>query len=247
MPPDYGGRTPAQQAWLIGAAGLVLVMVVGGGWLAWRGLAAGAPPLSGSPSNDSSAVPAAQVAFGAPHVANGVPWGYPLTPDGAAAAAVTAVAVTGQSDAVFNPDRFAEVATVVFTPDQAQQQARQVDAARTEFEVSGWGQQPLSRRMYHFAPLAVRLAAYDPAGPTAKVEVWAMTLVGVGDAGGAVFTTSTVDLATNDASRTWIVTSLESVEGPTPLVHEAASTPGRTRALVRDAAATLPLPIGLSP
>jgi hypothetical protein len=68
-----------------------------------------------------------------------------------------------------------------------------------------------------------------------------VTLVGVGDAGGAVFTTSTVDLTSNEG--TWQVTGLDTVEGPTPMVSATATAPGRTRALLRDAAATLPLPL----
>ncbi|MEX0952665.1 MAG: hypothetical protein WDZ26_02410, partial [Nitriliruptoraceae bacterium] len=170
------------------------------------------------------------------------PWGFALTPDGAAAAAVTAVAVTGQPEVVFDPDRFADVAAVVFTDEEAAVQAGQVDAARIEFELSEWGRQPASRRLFFFTPLAVRLVAYDPGpSPAARVEVWAMTLVGVGDAGGAVFTTSTVDLAADAGG--WTVTGVGTVEGPTPLVYDYASPPGRTRALLRDSMATWPLPL----
>ena len=236
-----GARTPAQRAWTAGAAVLVAVLLAGGGWLAWQGLRApqaNLRPTAAAPDADGSPVVAA--AFGAPKLVDGVPWGFPLTPHGAASAAVSAVAVTGQSDVVFDPGQFDRVAEVVFTSEEATAQARQVDTARTEFELSGWGAQPASRRLYFFAPVAVRLIAYDPAGPSAQVEVWAMTLVGVGDAGGAVFTTSTVDLAAD--GDTWSVTKLESVQGPTPLVADNASAPGRTRALLRDALATLPLP-----
>jgi hypothetical protein len=231
-------RTPSQTAWLAGAAGLVLMLLTGGGWLAWQGIAASSP----APEHpDPRPVPADEVAFGAPTMVDGVPWGYPLTPDGAAAAAVTAVAVTGQPEAVFDPARFAAIARVVFTAEQVEVQQRQVDAARSEFELSDWGRQPASRRMYFFAPLAVGLTNWDPAVPSAEVEVWSMTLVGVGEQGGAVFTTSTVTLAAIDG--TWAVTGLASVEGPTPLVHGVASAPGRTRALLRDATATWPLPL----
>jgi hypothetical protein len=236
-----GARTPAQRAWTAGAAVLVAVLLAGGGWLAWQGLRSPQANLrSTAAAPDADGSPVVATAFGAPELVEGVPWGFPLTPHGAASAAVSAVAVTGQSDAVFDPDRFDRVAEVVFTAEEAAAQARQVDTARTEFELSGWGAQPASRRLYFFAPVAVRLIAYDPAGPSAQVEVWAMTLVGVGDAGGAVFTTSTVDLAGD--GETWSVTRLESVEGPTPLVADNASAPGRTRALLRDALATLPLP-----
>jgi hypothetical protein len=97
--------------------------------------------------------------------------------------------------------------------------------------------------MYHLAPLAVRLTAYDPQAVTATVEVWAMTLVGVGDTGGAVFTTSTLDLAADQASATWRVHTLDTVQGPVPMVYDTPSAPGRTRAVVRDAIPTLPLPL----
>jgi hypothetical protein len=240
MSTAYGTRTPPQRLWLAGAAVLVTVLLVGGGWLTWQGLRnpqATLRPTADTPPADG-AVPAA---FGAPELVEGVPWGFPLTPHGAASAAVSAVAVTGQPDVVFDPDRFDQVAAVVFTTEEASAQARQVEAARTEFELSGWASQPASRRLYFFAPVAVRLLAYEPAGPSAQVEVWAMTLLGVGDAGGAVFTTSTVDLVAD--GDTWTVTGLETVEGPTPLVAANASAPGRTRALLRDALATLPLPV----
>lgn len=237
-----GARTPVQRAWTAGAAVLVAVLLAGGGWLAWQGIRtpqANLRPAAATPHANSS--PVVVTAFGAPELVEGVPWGFPLTPNGAASAAVAGVAVTGQADVVFDPDRFDRVASVVFTAEEAAAQARQVDTARTEFELSGWGAQPASRRLYFFAPVAVRLLTYDETGPSAQVEVWAMTLVGVGDAGGAVFTTSTVDLAAD--GDTWSVTRLESVEGPTPLVADNASAPGRTRALLRDALATLPLPV----
>lgn len=241
MPVGYGDRTPSQRVWLAGAAALVGLLLVGGGWLVWQGLTHPAVSLPETSAAVVSQDPSATVALGAPELVDGVPWGFPLTPDGAAAAAVTAVAVTGQPDAVFDPARFAQVAAVVFTEAEAAAQARQVEAARTEFELSGWGSQPPSRRLYFFAPLAARLLAYEHAPPSAQLEVWAMTLVGVGDAGGAVFTTSTVDLT--GSGQTWTVTGLDTVEGPTPLVQAAASAPGRTRGLLRDATPTWPLPL----
>jgi hypothetical protein len=241
VPAGYDDRTSAQRAWLAGAAALAGLLLLGGGLLVWQGLTRPTVSLpEAAPADDIRAASVA-VGWGAPEVVNGVPWGFPLTPDGAAAAAVTAVAVTGQSEAVFDPARFARVAAVVFTEVEAAAQARQVEAARTEFELSGWGSQPASRRLYFFAPLAATLVAYDPTVPAASVEVWAMTLVGVGDAGGAVFTTSSVHLT--GTGGTWTVAGLDTVEGPTPMVSATASAPGRIRALLRDAAATLPLPL----
>jgi hypothetical protein len=241
MAGDYSDRTRLQTAWLAGACGLLGVLLLGGGWLVIRGLTAPGP----APSDlaPAATVAVGEVGLGVPGFVEGVPWGFAIDPAGAAAAAVTAVAVTGQPEVAFDADRFAQVAAVVFTPGEAVTQARQVEAARTQFELSGWADQPASRRMYHLAPLAVRLTAFDPDTVTARAEVWAMTLVGVGDTGGAVFTTSTIDLAADDSSGTWRVTALDTLEGPVPLVLETASAPGRTRALVRDAAPVLPLPL----
>lgn len=239
---DYGSRTAPQLVWLAVAVTLAVTLVVGGGVLAWRGMSTGPATTSTPATPDAVAAAHGPVAFGAPALVHGVPWQFPLTPDGAAAAAATAVAVTGQRGVVFDPVRFAEVAEVIFTPEEAAAQIREVDAARVQFEVSGWADQPESRRTYHFAPLAVRLDTFDPDQLAATVEVWAMTLVGVGDQGGALFTTSTVDLIAD--GETWTVTALDSVEGPTPMVEAPPTAPGRTRALVRDALSTLPLPVG---
>ncbi|MEX0705412.1 MAG: hypothetical protein WD041_02220 [Nitriliruptoraceae bacterium] len=231
-----------QKVSLVAAAILVTVLVIGGGWLALQGL--NRPQVELGPADDDHlpvGMSPGPVSFGAPELADGVPWGYALTPEGAAAAAVTAVAVTGQPEVVFDPDRFAEVAAVVFTAEEAAVQARQVDAARIELELSEWGNQPAIRRLYFFTPLAVRLDAFDSGPlPAARVEVWAMTLLGVGDAGGAMFTTSTVELVADSGD--WRVTRVDTDEGPTPLVYAYASQPGRVRGLLRDAIPTWPLP-----
>jgi len=239
---DYADRTRLQTVWLVATCALLGVLLFAGGWLVITGIARpGTAPVEITPT--TATTPPAELALGVPGFIDGVPWGFSLDPAGAAAAGVTAVAVTGQPEVAFDPDRFAQVADVLFTVEEAATQARQVDAARTQFELSGWADQPASRRMYHLSPLAVRLTVFDPDGVTARVEVWAMTLVGVGDTGGAVFTTSTVDLAAHEDVGTWRVTGLDTHEGPVPLVLDTASAPGRTRALVRDAASVLPLPL----
>lgn len=242
----YGGRTRLQQLWLWGSVGLAVLLVVGGGVLAIRGAVAPTPvPVRGVTAT-GAATPAVPGAFGAPEIVDGVPWGWPRTADGAAAAALTAVAVTGQPDVVFDPGRFAEVAAVVFAPAIVGDQQRQVALARTQLAQSAWAEQPPSRRMYHLAPLAVTVRSFDRQAGRAQVDVWAMTLIGVGDAGGATFTTSTVELQTG-AGGGWTVVGLETVEGPTPMVHARASAPGATRALLAEAASTLPVPLGSRP
>ena len=241
MADDYRDRTRLQTVWLVAACALLGVLLFAGGWLVLTGIAR--PTSTAVEMAPTATTSPGERALGVPAFVDGVPWGFALDPAGAAAAGVTAVAVTGQPEVAFDPDRFAEVAEVVFSIEEAAVQARQVDAARTHFELSGWADQPASRRIYHLAPLAVRLTAYDPDDVRARVEVWAMTLVGVGDTGGAVFTTSTVDLAADEGAGTWRVTGLDTHEGPVPLVLETASAPGRTRALVRDAASVLPLPL----
>jgi hypothetical protein len=156
------------------------------------------------------------------------------------AAASVAVAVTGHQQVVFDPDRFEQVARVVFTPDQARVQARQVDAARVQFEVSGWAEQPASRRTYHLAVLAARPTGFDAEAGTAEVQVWAMTVVGVGDRGGAVFTTSTVKLTVIEGG--WRVAGLDTEPGPTPMVDATPDPPGQIRGLTRDALPAVLLP-----
>lgn len=242
----YGGRTRLQQLWLAGSVGLAVLLVAGGGVLAIRGAAAPTPTPVRGVTATGAATPPAPVAFGAPEIVEGVPWGWPQTSDGAAAAALTVVAVTGQPDVVFDPGRFAQVADVVFAPAIVGEQARQVQVARTQLEQSAWADQPTSRRMYHLAPLAVTVRSFHPEAGRARVDVWAMTLIGVGDAGGATFTTSTVDLHTAAAGG-WTVVGLDTVEGPTPMVHARASAPGATRALLAEAASTLPVPLGARP
>jgi hypothetical protein len=235
----YGARTTGQSVWLAASMVLVATLLTVGGWLAFTGLGNREVAVT-EPAAETER--SADVAFGAPQLEAGVPWGFGLDRDGAAAAASAAVAVTGQPEVVFDQDRFETVAAVVFDPAQTAVQSRQVEAARSQLEVSGWADQPPTRRMYHLAPLALRVVSFDPEGPSAQVEVWAMTLIGVGDAGGAVFTTSTVEL-TADAEGTWRVAGLDTVEGPVPVVEAAPSAPGRVRALVRDATAPLPLPL----
>ena len=233
-------RNRLQLVWLAGAAGLLLVLLVAGGALGWRGLRTApvdpAATLSGEPA---AATP---VTGGRFELVDGVPWGFDLTVEGAASAAAAAVSVTGAGAVVFDPDRFSEVAEVVFTPIEAAEQARQVDAARVQFELSGWADQPEVRRTYHLAPLAVRVTRFDPDQARAEAEVWAMTTVGVGDRGGAVFTTSTVSLLADDDS--WRVDGLETTPGPTPIVEDRPDAPGRIRQLTRDALPTVLLPYG---
>ncbi|MEX0746051.1 MAG: hypothetical protein WD118_10665 [Phycisphaeraceae bacterium] len=238
MDGGYDGRSVGQSAWLAAAILLVVTLLTAGGWLAVTGLSNRNPAPS-----EWEVAPASpgKVAFGAPRLVAGVPWGFEADRRGAAAAALSAVAVTGQPEVVFDRARFEEVAAVVFDPAQAAVQSRQVAAARSQLEVSGWADQPSSRRMYHFAPLAVRVVAFEPERPAAQVEVWAMTLVGVGDAGGAVFTTSSLDLI-GDGADGWRVVEVETVQGPVPVVEAGPSAPGRVRSLVRDATAPLPLP-----
>lgn len=241
METGYGQRTLGQRLWLAGAIGLVATLVTVGGWLAFDGLRVRDHASAAADPKATTAVAPGQVAFGAPQMVAGVPWGFALDRQGAAAAAAVVVAVTGQPEVVFDQGRFDEVAAVVFDPAEAAVQSRQVEAARSQLEVSGWAAQPASRRMYHFAPLSVRVVSFTPEPATAQVEVWAMTLLGVGDAGGAVFTTSTLDLAGEDGVG-WRVVGLETVQGPVPVVEAGPSAPGRLRALVRDATAPLPLP-----
>jgi hypothetical protein len=242
--PAYQDRSRRHLVGLAAALALVVLLVVAGGWLAWQGLRTAPPDPDTAPAGAARADTAAAPATLADEV-GGVPWGFALDVEGAVAAASVAVAATGHQQVVFDPDRFDTLARQLFTPDEARVQARQVDAARVQFEVSGWDGQPASRRTYHLAVLAARPMAFDPAAGTATVEVWAMTLVGIGDRGGGVFTTSTVTLTTDDGG--WRIAGLDSQPGPTPMVDATPDPPGRIRQLTRDALPTAPLPYRLDP
>jgi hypothetical protein len=239
---DYPGRSRLQHVGLTAAIALALMLLVAGGWLAWQGLRTAPPELDTAVTGTTPADPPAPTSAAAD---GGVPWGFALDVEGAVAAASVAVAATGHQQVVFDPARFDTLAGRLFTPDQAQVQARQVDAARVQFEVSGWAEQPPSRRTYHLAVLAARPTGFDADAGTATVEVWAMTLVGIGDRGGAVFTTSTVTLTVQDGG--WRISGLDSQPGPTPMVDATPDPPGRTRALTRDALPAVPLPYRLDP
>ena len=238
MADDYTHTSRSRQLSLAAAGLLLAVLLIGGMLLVGRavtGATSATVPLpdpDSTPARDEDGVA----------LVDGVPWGFALDRPGAVAAAAAVITVTGQAEVAFDPDRFDELAGLMFTPSEAAVQARQVEVARTNFELSGWAEAPDSRRIYHLAPLAVRLTAFDDDAVTASVEVWAVTLVGVGDTGGAVFTTSTLELAADEDTGTWRVWALDTVEGPVPLVYDAPSAPGRTRQVVRDAIPMLPLP-----
>jgi hypothetical protein len=238
---SYPERSRRHQVGLAAALALALLLVVAGSWLAWQGLRTAPPDVDravtgGAPTDPPASALAAD---------GGVPWGFALDVEGAVAAASVAVAATGHQQVVFDPDRFDTLARQLFTNDQAAVQARQVDAARVQFEVSGWDGQPASRRTYHLAVLAARPTAFDADAGTATVEVWAMTLVGIGDRGGGVFTTSTVTLTADDGG--WKIAGLDSQPGPTPMVDATPDPPGRIRQLTRDALPAVPLPYRLDP
>ena len=181
MASDYGTRSTQQVVWLVGAVSLVVVMVVGGGWLALRGM----PEASRHTDRPATTEAADRPSSDGDAALAGLPWSHPFTRDGAVAAALAAITATGQGDVVFDAERFDEIAAVVFTADEAAVQAEQVDAARIELKASAWGQQPASRRMYHFAPLAARLASFTDTPRRARVEVPSSAVPGAAAAAGA--------------------------------------------------------------
>lgn len=68
----YGERAAGQSVWLAASMVLVATLLTVGGWLAFVGLD------SGEPANAEPPAPPAltgEVAFGAPQMVEGVPWG----------------------------------------------------------------------------------------------------------------------------------------------------------------------------
>lgn len=249
MPADLGRSRP-QRLWLAAAATLVAVVVAGTGWLAVRAATTAGPAPLGSTAatvardaaNGTAAI-RAQPQPGPSHRTDvaGVAWGWPLTADGAAAAAMTAHVELSRPDVVIDPDRVDDLATVMFTEREADRQRRLAETLRTELEVSGWFDQPASRRMYHVAPLAVSVPSWDADAGRATVQIWSLQLVGVGDLGGASFVTSTVTLQVIDGD--WRLSDTEAVEGPTPFLQSRPNAPGLLRAFLHDAVPLTAIPM----
>lgn len=236
---------------MLAAATLLAVVVLGAGWLAFHGTdtSTSAPPelrnTATGPTDPGTegvgvAEPGVSLA-GQTRMVDGVPWGWPLTPDGAAAAAMTAHVQLARPDVVIDPDRVEELAAVMFSPEEADRQRRLAEVLRTELEVSGWFDQPASRRMYHVAPLAVSVPRWEPERGLATVEIWSLQLLGVGDTGGASFVTSTAHLQVVDGD--WQVAGAEAVEGPTPYLQSRPNAPGLVRALLQKSVPLTAIPI----
>lgn len=223
-------RAPVSPSF-VGAAILLLILLLAGTLLAWRDM--------GRPDAPALAAAASTSTPDATATVHGVPWGHPLDVGGAAAAASVAVAVLAHPDVTLDTTRFDAVAGVVLAPAEASRQAEIVATSRRLLDDQGWSDAPESRRSYHHAVLAIRPLRISDGSAT--VEVWGMTLLGVGDNGGATFATTTVQLTVDDGA--WRVTHMDSVAGPVPVVADVPSPPGALRLLLRDAISVAPLPI----
>ena len=228
--------TPTQRGWRLGAVGIVAVLLAGGGWLVVTGLShtsATADPVHSSTTEDVTQ----DVAVGLSR--------FPATQDGATAAAAAALAMLGQPAVLFDDARLTELADELFVAAERRPQVTEIAVARQGFARSGWDDAPPARRSYFSTPIAVRLTGWRDGGDQAvqaTVQVWSVTVVTIGDVGGAVFTTSTVDLTADEGGRWWIA-GLDTTEGPTPSVVDTPSIPGTYRQFLRDVTPLVPVPL----
>lgn len=237
MDPTHAPPSPGSRGWGYAAVAVVAVMLVGGGWLVAAGLSDPTPTL---------AVPAAETAVPPTDDDREGLAGFATTSDGAAAAAAAAVAALGRPEVLFDDDRLDRLASVLFVEAEVRPQLAEVAVARQGFARSGWDEAPAARRSYFSTPIAVRVTdstRSDAGGlASAVVEVWSVTVVTIGDVGGALYTTSTVSLTADDTGRWW-VSGLDSVEGPTPALAGTPTVPGAYRSWLRDIVPTVPTPV----
>lgn len=227
--------------WLGASLLVVTVLLVGGGWMTATGLARPEPPAL---ATTRSAGPAGTAESADPD-GSADQDGLRPTPLDAVTAATVAIGLLSQPEVVLDPAVRDRVLAERFTVDAAQVEAAELAAAAAELTGSAWADQPASRRTFFSTLLAASLSDWTvpagDAGAEATVGVWSMTILGVGDAGGAVFTTSTLRLTWTDGR--WRITSVDTVEGPTPMLTGMPSVPGELRALLRDALPTVPMPL----
>jgi hypothetical protein len=164
---------------------------------------------------------------------HGVPVGWPLGPDGARAAAVSAVGLTGEiakSGFITRGDMIDTLATRGFASDLAlatEHQLADLAEALGEIEVLP------PAIVWTEVPLTVRVV--DEGHGTARVEVWSVLVVASPDVGvpRQAWRTVTLDMVWEHDD--WKVDAWDTTPGPTPaLAAAAAVSNGREVADVAD-------------
>jgi len=177
------------------------------------------PPAESPPTTDRTAetVPAGPAAvdeFGVPH-------GWRRDADGALAAAVSAVRLTGsiaRAGFITRSDMIAALATERYGPKLASESSNQLAEMTTALGEASVAPGDL---VWSELPLTARALQADDNG--ARVEVWAVLVVGVLDLGAPrqAWRTVTVDLVWE--ADDWKVDGWSAQPGPTPLLDATAA------------------------
>lgn len=172
------------------------------------------PPATDAPAATAPTGPAAVDEFGVPH-------GWRRDADGAVAAAVSAVRLTGsiaRAGFITRSDMIAALATERFGPKLASESSNQLAEMTTALGEASvapgdllWSELPLTARV---------VQAGDN---SARVDVWAVLVVGVLDLGAPrqAWRTVTVDLVWEAGD--WKVDGWSSQPGPTPLLDATSA------------------------
>jgi hypothetical protein len=172
------------------------------------------PPATDAPAETAPAGPAAVDEFGVPH-------GWRRDADGALAAAVSAVRLTGsiaRAGFITRSDMIAALATERYGPKLASESSNQLAEMTTALGEASVAPGDL---VWSELPLTARVLQADDKG--ALVEVWAVLVVGVLDLGAPrqAWRTVTVDLAWEAGD--WKVDGWSAQPGPTPLLDATSA------------------------
>jgi len=165
-------------------------------------------------------VPVVVAAVGPAAVVDGVPHGWRHDPDGAEAAAVAVVRLTGEvatAGFITRSDIIASIATAAYGPELASVSSGQL--AELSAELGDASVSP-AQLVWSEIPLATRVVSAD--ATRARVKVWAVLVVGVPDVGAPrqAWRTVTVDLAWERGD--WRIDGWDTRPGPTPALAATA-------------------------
>lgn len=157
---------------------------------------------------------------GPAEVVDGVPHGWRHDSDGAEAAAVAVVRLTGEvatAGFITRSDIIASIATAAYGPELASVSSGQL--AELSAELGDASVSP-AQLVWSEIPLATRVVSAD--ATRARVEVWAVLVVGVPDVGAPrqAWRTVTVDVAWERGD--WRIDGWDTRPGPTPALAATA-------------------------
>lgn len=179
------------------------------------------PPDDSSTRDTPSATSTPGVEAGPTSQRHGVPTGWSGDAAGARAAAISAVAVTGEiarAGFITRSDMLSELASDRYAPTLAAESGRQLTAMLAEVEARGVARQSV---LFRELPLTARVVNVDTT--TAQVEVWSV-LIAAAPGGGAprqAWRTVAVELVWERDD--WRIDGWTASAGPTPALASSAA------------------------